>query len=129
VAPDMPALLGDEKQIRQILTNLVRNAFDAMPEGGQLTLAALHDAGNARLVVQDTGQGIPGDRLDQIFDAFFTSKPTGTGLGLALCKKLAAQHGASMGVESEEGAGTRFTITFPLTGAPPAPSGDQSDAG
>ena len=63
--------------------------------------------------VIDTGEGIPKERLDKIFDAFYTSKPTGTGLGLALCKKLATQHGAEMKVWSEEGQGTTFSVIFP----------------
>jgi signal transduction histidine kinase len=105
------------------MTNLVANALEAMPEGGRLTLALGSDGESVQVTVEDTGQGIPKDRMDQIFEAFFTSKPTGAGLGLALCKKLVAQHGATMNVESEEGEGTKFIISFPIPTEQPAQNG------
>lgn len=114
LAPDVPAVRADAKQVRQIILNLVNNAIQAMPHGGHLTLALRHQPPHVEVLVRDTGEGIPPDRLERIFDAFFTSKPTGTGLGLALCKKLATQHGADIRVESEPGKGTTFTVIFPV---------------
>jgi signal transduction histidine kinase len=77
------------------------------------------------VLVQDTGEGIAADRLARIFDAFYTTKPTGTGLGLALCKKLVAQQGGSLTVESVEGEGTTFVVLLPLpTDEQPAASED-----
>jgi signal transduction histidine kinase len=86
-------------------------------------VTARSDGSAVDVVVEDTGEGIPKERLARIFDAFYTSKPTGTGLGLALCKKLAAQHGADMRVESEEGKGTTFVVSFPITEEEPAGDG------
>ncbi len=121
VEPNVPMLMVDEKQVRQIVQNLVMNALQAMPHGGTLTLGLRTRAGQVQVLVQDTGEGIPRERLALIFDAFFTSKPTGTGLGLALCKKLATQLGADMSVESEVGRGTTFIVSFPLATVGPGP--------
>jgi len=112
--PEAPAILADEKQVRQIIINLANNALQAMPHGGTLTLALETSPSTVDVVVQDTGEGMSPERLSRIFDAFYTTKPTGTGLGLALCQKLAAQHGAQMDVQSQLGEGTRFTVRFPL---------------
>ncbi len=121
----VPPLLADAKHVRQIMTNLIRNALEAMPEGGLLTLRLSCDRDTASVVVADNGQGIPRDRLPHIFDTFYTSKATGTGLGLALCQRLIRQHGGDISVESEAGAGARFTVQFPIPveerAAEPAP--------
>jgi signal transduction histidine kinase len=114
--PGLPEVTADHKQVRQILNNLVMNALQAMPRGGTLTLALRGASSTARVLVEDTGEGIPRDRLARIFDSFYTSKPTGTGLGLALCRKLAEQQGAKITVESEEGKGTTFVAAFPFAG-------------
>lgn len=110
-----PEVLADEKQVRQILMNLAMNGLEAMSSQGTLTLGLSHGDGRVEMYVADTGEGIPRERLDQIFDTFYTSKPTGTGLGLALCSKLVNQHGAQMRVESEEGRGSVFTVSFPAS--------------
>lgn len=117
IAPDAPQALVDEKQVRQILTNLATNAVQAMPAGGTLTFALRTSEDTVDVLVQDTGEGIPEERLEHIFDAFFTSKPTGTGLGLALCSKLVTQLGATMDVRSRVGEGTTFVVRFPIPGA------------
>lgn len=113
LAENVPDVLADPKQVRQILQNLVNNALEAMQQAGTLTLGLAERNGAVEMYVQDTGEGIPVERMEQIFDTFYTSKPTGTGLGLALCKKLVAQHGGELLVESEEGRGARFTVSFP----------------
>jgi PAS domain S-box-containing protein len=110
----VPLVVADEKQIRQVLTNLINNAVQAMPNGGRLALRLRRDSRFVQVIVQDTGEGIAADRLARIFDAFYTTKPTGTGLGLALCKKLVTQQGGSLAVESEEGQGTTFVVSLPL---------------
>lgn len=117
IEPDAPQVLVDEKQVRQILHNLVTNAVQAMPGGGTLSIALRTSDSTVDVLVQDTGEGIPEERLEHIFDAFFTSKPTGTGLGLALCQKLVTQLGATMDVESQVGEGTTFAVRFPIPGA------------
>lgn len=106
------AIEADPERMLQVLCNLARNAIDAMPEGGALTLRVrnVDDRGVVALDVEDTGVGIP----DQapIFDAFFTSKQGGTGLGLAIVHRIVDDHGGSVHYESRPGA-TRFTIELP----------------
>lgn len=103
---------ADEVLMRQAFTNLFQNAFDAMPQGGTLYVKA--EAGRQITIrVADTGMGIPRDALKKIFLPFFTTKDTGVGLGLALVHKIVLSHGGRIDVESEEGAGTRFTILLP----------------
>jgi PAS domain S-box-containing protein len=109
---DVATVTADERHVVQILHNLVNNAIQAMPRGGTVTLRLRKDSDRVCVDVEDTGEGIPQDRLERIFDAFYTSKPSGTGLGLALCKKLAAQQGAEITVQSQEGVGTTFTLVF-----------------
>lgn len=121
-----PMFVGlDETSLEQILLNLVANARDAMPEGGQLTITLNVDHGAApgslrggvRLVVSDSGTGMPAEVAAQIFDPFFTTKSTGTGLGLATCKILVEIAGGSIRVESEPGKGSSFVVDFPIAEA------------
>ncbi|MBI2374855.1 MAG: PAS domain-containing protein [Deltaproteobacteria bacterium] len=100
----------DGDQIRQALLNLVKNAKESMPEGGTLTLAALAEGDEVRLEVKDSGVGIDTENLDRIFDPFFSSKPTGTGLGLALTQQIVAEHGGRLEVKSSRGKGSTFSI-------------------
>ena len=113
VQENLPLAQYDPNQIKQVLVNLIRNAVEAMPSGGDVLVMCRGEKGRARVEVADTGIGIPKDRLEGIFEAFVTSKPTGTGLGLALAKKIVEDHHAQMTVTSEEGQGTVFGITFP----------------
>jgi hypothetical protein len=124
VPEDLPLVSIDCHQMQQVLVNLVLNAVDAIPpgEGGQVRLIGQRDETSIRLAVTDTGQGIPDTHLEQIFDTFFTTKPTGTGLGLALTKKIIEDHGAHLEVSSREGQGTTFTVVFDLPGTASAES-------
>lgn len=108
----LPPIMGSVNQLEQVFLNLLQNAAHAMGKGGTLTLSADVEGEDMVLTVADTGCGIPEEHLGQIFDVFFTTKPAGkgTGLGLAICKRIVEEHGGSIGVESEVGAGTRFTI-------------------
>jgi signal transduction histidine kinase len=102
--------------LKQVLLNLYKNSVDAMDQGGTLTVSA-RPAGedNVEITVADEGCGIPETDRDSIFSPFFTTKSSGTGLGLAVSKRIIEQHeGGSLAVESEEGKGTKFTITLPL---------------
>lgn len=118
LAADLPDVDVDRHQLDIVLGNLVRNATQAMPAGGQLTIeTATDDTGAARLTVGDTGVGIAPEHLAQIFEPLFTTKPKGVGLGLAIVKELVEANGGTIAVESAPGAGTRFTLRFP---APPA---------
>jgi PAS domain S-box-containing protein len=113
-APDLPEVDLDPHQFRQVLLNLLRNAVEAMPEGGTLTVRAERTSRGVELSIQDTGAGVPEQSLEHIFDKFFTTKPTGTGLGLALVRRILDAHGAQIEVESVPNQGATFTITLPI---------------
>ena len=141
VADPLPAVVGDPTQLQQVLINLSVNARDAMPDGGHLTLiadevefATPEAAGDldaqagryVRLVVADTGTGIPPEIFDKIFDPFFTTKEfgKGTGLGLATSRSIIKSHGGFLRVETTPGQGTRFIVHLPVAtpGAAPVPA-------
>ena len=107
-------VMGDESELREVLVNMVFNAVDAMPEGGQLTLAAEDVDDSVVISVGDTGTGMPADVKSRIFDPFFTTKgKAGMGLGLAVSFGIIRRHEGSVEVESEVGVGTRFRIKLP----------------
>jgi two-component system NtrC family sensor kinase len=114
LSPQPLFVLMDAGQMQQVFLNLLVNAGEAMPSGGQLTITTHTDAGNVRIIVSDTGTGIPSEDLTRIFDPFFTSKEVGkgTGLGLAVTYGIIEQHGGSIDVASTVGEGTTFTITL-----------------
>lgn len=105
----------DEAQVRQALVNMVRNAREAMEDGGSITLALSARDDAAVLEVIDEGPGIPEDVRLRIFDPFFTTKATGTGLGLPLTKQIVEAHGGTIACEAAEPRGTCFRLTFPRT--------------
>jgi two-component system sensor histidine kinase HydH len=100
---------------RRLLLNLVENALEAMPQGGTLTLAGRREDSSVKLMVSDTGDGIPPEQLHLLFTPFHTTKPEGTGLGLYVGQEIMAAHGGTMDVVSEPGHSTTFTLTLPLT--------------
>ena len=104
----------DPLKIRRVLDNLIRNALEAMHEGGTLTVRAWREGGEAKIEVGDTGVGIPESLLPDLFKPFHTTKPGGLGLGLAYCKRAVEAHGGRITVQSTEGRGTTFTVTLPL---------------
>jgi two-component system sporulation sensor kinase C len=110
---EMPDLLLDEKEIRQLILNLVRNGLEAMRPGGALTIKTYLEDTEAVLSVQDQGSGISPEVLEKIGTPFFTTKDTGTGLGLAVCYSIAARHNASLKVATGPG-GTTFYVRFKL---------------
>jgi signal transduction histidine kinase len=112
VAED-PVVFVDGQQIRQVLTNLVLNAYQAMPEGGTLSIAIRSDDEHACVAIADTGGGIAPEHLDKLFEPLFTTKPKGIGLGLAISQKLADANGGSITAESREGEGTTFILALP----------------
>ena len=112
----VPSVSGDPAELREVLTNLILNAVDAMPEGGTLTLATRADETTVSLSVSDTGTGMTPDVQPRIFDPFFTTKgPSGTGLGLSITYGIVSRHGGQIRVESAEGQGTTFHLTFPVS--------------
>ena len=115
--PNLPHIHVDAPQIEQVLVNLLINAIQAMPAGGDLTINVGQDMKNGYLVikVKDTGAGISKEDLPHVFDPFFTTKGTkGTGLGLSVSYGIMHQHHGHIAVESEEGQGTTFTVTIPI---------------
>jgi signal transduction histidine kinase len=118
-----PALLplrGDESQLRGVFLNLIRNAREAMPGGGTLTVRTRPFEGGVEVEVADTGGGIPPGDLPRIFEPFYSTKERGTGLGLAFTQQVVEEHGGTIRCESELGRGTVFTLRFP---AAPAEAG------
>jgi len=133
--PDVPAISGDVSQIEQMLMNLVINARDAMPEGGELIiktrmvdltegslpiLAGIRSGAYVHLSISDNGTGIPDGYIDRIYEPFFTTKEVGkgTGLGLAMVYGIVKEHKGYISVESEQGRGTTFHVYLPLSGTP-----------
>jgi len=120
--PGSAVLQADEVQIEQAVYNVLKNAVEAMPEGGRLTVMTGRDdrTGMVTVSVQDTGCGIPMDERERIFDAFYTTKARGTGLGLSIVEGVLKNHGGSVVVEHPEGqaTGTRIVLRIPA-GAPP----------
>ncbi len=117
VEPDLPPAELDYAQIEQVLLALLSNAVEAMPEGGEVTVSArLVEGGReVSIAVADTGPGIPGSQVDPLFKLFFTTKASGTGLGLAVAKKIVELHGGTITARSEVGRGSCFTVRLPLT--------------
>jgi two-component system, NtrC family, sensor kinase len=120
LSPELPEILADGNQLRQVLLNLVTNALDAMPEGGQVFLrtrsaVAAEGAVSVQVEIADTGLGISPEDLRKIFDPFFTTKGMGqgTGLGLAICQRIVKAHKGVIEVQSEKGQGTTFLMTLP----------------
>ncbi len=116
VVRELPATLEwivDPEQFRQAVWNVCLNALQAMPEGGELRVAAATVQGTLQITVSDTGEGISADDLEHIFEPFFSTKYDGSGLGLALVHRIMQDHAGDVHVESAPGAGSSFTLRFP----------------
>ena len=116
LTPELPAVYGNYGKLQQIFMNLIMNARDAMPRGGELTLSTECEDSTLHVEVADNGVGISPEHLSKIFDPFFTTKSTsrGTGLGLAVTYGLIREHSGKIQVESAVGRGTTFRLEFPL---------------
>jgi two-component system sensor histidine kinase HydH len=114
----LPAVRMDTGMIRQVLANLGRNALQAMPDGGSLDFLTHRDGERAILQVIDTGKGMTEATRQQMFDAFFSTRSGGSGLGLPTVRRIVQAHQGTISCESEPGKGTRFTINLPIS--PPA---------
>ncbi len=112
--PNLQDLMLNDKEIKQLILNLTRNGIESMTSNGTGTLyiRTIQEEDAAVLEVQDTGHGIPKNKLDHLFEPFYTTKPSGTGLGLAVCLSIVERHQAKIDVRSEENVGTTFTIRF-----------------
>jgi len=124
--PSIPEIEADAGRLTQVILNLVRNALQAMERGGTLSVAtrmtlehrlrgpAGEQIPTIAVEVRDTGTGMPEDVLAKLATPFFTTRPKGTGLGLAVSKHWVARHGGSLQIESAPGAGTRVRVVLPL---------------
>jgi len=130
LASELPPCLIDVRQLRQVFLNLLKNAMEAMPKGGTITVRCgyrpglpvparqtggiLAKEGSVTVEVEDTGIGVPSRDLETIFKPFYSTKQKGMGLGLSLCKGIIEKHGGSIRVESQEGKGSRFIVEVPI---------------
>lgn len=106
-------IIGNRDKLGQVLLNLAKNALQAMPDGGQLRFTANRTGRDVKIDISDSGQGISREDLTRIYEPFFTTRARGTGLGLALCKKVVGEHNGTISVESCVGKGTVVSIKFP----------------
>ena len=112
---DLPTVKIDREMFKQALLNLFLNAEQAMPQGGELTVQGFcEDNKWVCLTLIDTGKGMPPEVLAKVFKPFFSTKPGGSGLGLATVKRIVEAHGGTIEVQSEVGRGTKFTIRLPI---------------
>jgi signal transduction histidine kinase len=110
---EIPSIRMDPDYLLGALYNLMANAVESMPNGGTLTLMTSRRENDVVLTIMDTGQGMDAAVLEQVGRPFFTTKPSGTGLGLFVVKKVFEQHKAKLQIESRKGVGTRMLVTFP----------------
>lgn len=115
VVPEPISLWVDRDQMHQALLNLLQNALDATPNGGRITISTDRIDDNVHIRIQDTGHGIESAQLKRIFDLYYTTKPNGTGLGLALVHRIVHEHDGQITVESQPGVGTTFLIILPIS--------------
>jgi len=123
LARQLPLTPVDATQIQQVLVNLVKNAMQAMSKGGTLTLQTGEGAEAVWVSVADTGGGIPEEKINRIFEPFYTTKKKGTGLGLMIVQRIVRAHGGHIEVESQVGRGTTFRLWLPLHDRKPRLSG------
>ena len=127
--PSIPPIMADEAQLTQVFLNLIRNALEAMSEGGRLTVTSrvlaeyqlTRNESRSRMVaieVADTGTGIAEENLPKVGTPFFSTKDNGTGLGLAICQKIVAEHRGILKIDSRMGQGTKISVLLPLIQSP-----------
>jgi signal transduction histidine kinase len=117
IAPGLPRLQADQNYLKQLLLNLIRNGVQAMPQGGTLTIDARPDKDFLQMTVSDHGTGMTEETLAHIFEPYFTTKPSGSGLGLSIARRIAEAHGGTITVESSLDKGSRFRILLPFKSA------------
>jgi signal transduction histidine kinase len=113
VADELPPVLVDEAQLKQALFNLIRNAREAMPDGGSVTVRAYASGDGVDVAVEDEGVGIDEVTRQHLFEPFFTTKEHGTGLGLAITRQIVEAHGGSISADARAEGGTRIVIHLP----------------
>jgi signal transduction histidine kinase len=127
LADDLPIIVGDRIQLQQVILNLVRNAADAMVDVHHrprqlLIQTEREDVNHVRVTVRDVGIGLPAESLDSLFDAFFTTKSTGMGIGLFVSRSIVERHQGRLWAEPNDGPGATFSFSIPIqTGATVTP--------
>jgi len=111
---ETPRIKCDQEKMKTVFTKLVENAFDAMPNGGMLTVESARVKESAVISFSDTGVGIPSEVMTKLWSPFFTTKAKGMGLGLTICKRVVEAHGGTISAQSSVGKGSTFTITIPI---------------
>jgi PAS domain S-box-containing protein len=111
--PNLPMVFADPRQMEQVLGNLIVNAWQAMPNGGKLTITAHRQKEMVAIAVKDSGGGVPPENMQKLFEPLFTTKSKGIGLGLPISQKLAEANGGRIEVQSEPGKGSTFTVYLP----------------
>lgn len=114
LSEDLPFVVAEENQLKQVFLNLILNANEAMPKGGRLTITADHDAGKIVVAFCDTGPGILPEVQENLFEPFYTTKASGSGLGLAISHEIVGNYGGELLVDSTPGAGATFTVILPV---------------
>ena len=114
IKDDVKKVKVDPDYLKRILTNLITNAEQAMPNGGKITITATKEKDTCIITVEDSGEGIPEDIKSKIFTPLFTTKSKGQGFGLAVSKRLAKAMGGDINFESEKGNGSKFKVILPL---------------
>jgi signal transduction histidine kinase len=110
---NLPRVMADRDQVKQVYFNVIKNAMEAMQPGGRLGIRTRADDDNVYLLFGDTGSGIRQEDLVRLFQPFHTTKPGGSGLGLMIIRRIMREHGGQVGIESKEGVGTVVTLQFP----------------
>jgi len=112
---ELPKIMADGVQLQQVFMNLMLNAIEAMrDEGGELTVKSELQDGQLQFSVSDTGAGLPVEKMDQLFSAFFTTKPQGSGMGLAISRSIVESHGGQLWASANSGGGATFHFTLPI---------------
>jgi signal transduction histidine kinase len=116
IASDLEPFMCDPEQLKQVILNLLLNSVQAMPNGGRIVVSAAKEQATLKIRVRDQGTGIPKEMVDSIYDPFFTTKETGTGLGLPIAYQVIEQHGGELILEENSEQGACFAITIPAEG-------------
>jgi signal transduction histidine kinase len=117
---DMPTIKADTEKMRRVFVNIIQNAFDAMPEGGTLTIKSREVRGKLEISFKDTGAGMSEETLGKLKRGvpLFTTKAKGMGFGLPICRRIVEAHGGKLSVESKFEKGTKVTVTIPVNPKP-----------
>jgi C4-dicarboxylate-specific signal transduction histidine kinase len=127
LAAELPKIRGQRVQLQQVFMNLMLNAIEAMQgSGGELTVQSQLQDSQLLLTVSDTGLGLPNEKVEQIFSAFFTTKPQGSGMGLAISRSIVESHGGRLWATPNSGRGAAFHFTLPVEAREPKSAGSQS---